>query len=219
MCQPGRPLPHGLSHPGSSPEDCFHSTKSSGLLLVGVDGNAGARPLLVELAARQRAVIRHRLHVEQDFAARFIGVAARDQLLDQRHHVGLAVGARQHEIGRARFEGRRQGAQRRHVGRELRAGLLGDLADRLVQRQAGKIPHRAVVDLVVDVGDVADIGDVRVAVEVPQQPEQHVEHDDGARVADMGEVIDRRPADIHAHVLGIERHKAALFPGQRIVKA
>ena len=42
MCQPGRPLPHGLSQPGSSPDDCFHSTKSVGRLLVGVDRDARA---------------------------------------------------------------------------------------------------------------------------------------------------------------------------------
>ncbi len=105
------------------------------------------------------------------------------------------------------------------VGMELARGLLGDLADRLVQRQAGKIARRAVVDLVVDVGDVADIGDVVVAVEMPQQPEQHVEHDDRARIADMGEVVDRRPADIHAHIGRIERHERPLLPGQGIVKS
>jgi hypothetical protein len=102
---------------------------------------------------------------------------------------------------------------------ELGRGLLGDLADRFVQPQAGEIPRGAIVDLVVDVGDVADIGDVALALEMPQQPEQHVEHDDRARVADMGEVIDRRAADIHAHIVGIERHEGALFLGQRIVEA
>src|SRR5581483_6250342 len=43
--------------------------------------------------------------------------------------------------------------------------------------------------------------------------------DHRARVADMGEVVDRRPADIHAHVIRIERHEGPLFPRQRIVKA
>jgi hypothetical protein len=91
-------------------------------------------------------------------------MAARDQLPDQRHHVSLAVGARQHEIGRARLKGRRQATQRRRVRVELGGCLLRDLPDRLVQRQARKIPRGAVVDLVVDVGDVADIGDVILAV-------------------------------------------------------
>jgi hypothetical protein len=75
----------------------------------------------------------------------------------------------------------------------LRVGALGQLAD--VDAALG----RTRVDLVVDVGDVAHVLDVRLAVERTQQAEQHVEHDDGARIADMGEVVDRRPAHIHAH--------------------
>ena len=58
-----------------------------------------------------------------------------------------------------------------------------------------------------------------VAIEMPQQPEQHVKHDDGACVADMREVIDRRSADIHAHVFWIERRERPLLLGQRIVEA
>ena len=122
-------------------------------------------------------------------------------------------------LGRARLHRRPQGAQRIDVVVKLLFRQLGDLADRLVERQARKIPRGAVVDLVVDVGDVADVLDVRLAVEVAQQPEQHVEHDDRARIADMGEVVDRRPADIHAHVLRIERHERPLFLRQRIVEA
>ena len=141
-----------------------------------------------------------------------IGETALHQPLDDRAHF-------RDMFGRARLDRRAQAAERIDIVMELLFGLFGDLADRLVQRQAGKIPRGAVVDLVVDVGDVADVGDVLLAVEMPQQPEQHVEHDDRARIADMGEVIDRRPADIHAHVVGIERHESALFPGQGIVEA
>ena len=35
MCQPGRPLPHGLSQPGSSPGEGFHRTKSMASRLYG----------------------------------------------------------------------------------------------------------------------------------------------------------------------------------------
>ena len=43
MCQPGRPRPQGLSQPGWSGVDGFHSTKSAGILLVGrhLDPRAG----------------------------------------------------------------------------------------------------------------------------------------------------------------------------------
>ena len=91
-------------------------------------------------------------------------------------------------------------------------------ADRLVERQVRIFLRRARVDLVVDVGDVAHVGDVLGAVEVPQQPEQHVEHDHRPRVADMREVVDRRPAHIHAHARGIERRERPLLARERIVE-
>ncbi len=115
-----------------------------------------------------------------------------DEPLDQGPHL-------RDVLGRARLDGRRQAAERGDVLVELLLGLLGDRADRLVQRQVGIFLGRPRVDLVVDVGDVAHIGDVLGAVEVAQQPEQHVEDDDRPRIADMGEVVDRRPAHIHAH--------------------
>ena len=108
-------------------------------------------------------------------------------------------------------------AERGHVGVELRLGLLGDAADRLVQRKVWIILRGAGVDLVVDVGDVADIGDVLRPVEMAEQPEQHVEDDDWAGVADMGEVIDRRPAHIHPHPRGIDRREQALRARQGVV--
>ena len=95
---------------------------------------------------------------------------------------------------------------------------LGDLADRLVERQVGIILRRAQNDLVVNVGDVADIGDVVRPVEMAKQAEEHVEDDDRPRVADMGKIVDRRPADVHAHVLGIEGDKVLLLPCQRVVE-
>src|SRR5215212_2988792 len=47
-------------------------------LLVRIDGDPRARPLLLELAARQRAIVRHRGRIEQNFASGFIGMAACD---------------------------------------------------------------------------------------------------------------------------------------------
>jgi hypothetical protein len=74
------------------------------------------------------------------------------------------------------------------------------------------------VDLVFDVGDVAGVGDVLGPIEVPQQPEQHVEHDDGPRVADVGVVVDRRSAHIHADVLVVDRPERLLPARQRVVE-
>ena len=140
-----------------------------------------------------------------------IGAAIGDQTLDHRLHF-------RDMLGRARLHGRRQGAERRHVFVKLPFGLLRDLADRLVQRQIGIILGRARVDLVVDIGDVADIGDVIVSIEVAQQAKQHVEDDDRPRVADMGEVVDRGPAHIHAHIARIEGLEGLLLTGERVVE-
>ena len=56
-------------------------------------------------------------------------------------------------------------------------------------------------------------------IEMAQQPEQHVKHDDGPGIADMGEIIDRGAADIHAHVRRIEGFEVLLLAGERIIKA
>ena len=82
--------------------------------------------------------------------------------------------------------------------------------DRLVEGQVGKVALGAGVDLVVDVGDVAGVDHVIGAVEMAQQAEEHVEHDDRPRVADMGEVVDRRAADIEPHRAGSIGAKSSL---------
>src|SRR3546814_11886273 len=42
--------------------------------------------------------------------------------------------------------------------------------------------------------------------------------DDRPRVADVGEVVDRRAADVHAHVLRVEGGETLLAARQRVVK-
>jgi len=141
-----------------------------------------------------------------------IGDAARRQALDQRLHL-VDMG------GRARLVGRRQAAERRDVGMELVGGRLGDACDRRIERQVGKVARGAGVDLVVDVGDVSRVDDVVSAVKPAQQSEQHVEDNDRPRVADVGEVVDRRPADVHAHGASIDRFELGLAARQRIVES
>jgi hypothetical protein len=134
-----------------------------------------------------------------------IGVAVGDETLDQRLHL-------RDMLGRTRLDRRRQHAERRDVRVELLQRAFGDLADRhAALRRAG-------IDLVVHVGDVADIGDVLRPVEVAQKPEQQVEDDDRARVADMRVVVDRRPADIHPYVRRIDRDEVLLRPRLRVVE-
>jgi hypothetical protein len=114
--------------------------------------------------------------------------------LDHLHH---AVDMR----GGARLVRRLEAAERGGVLVKPVGGLLGDFCDRLVQGQIRIIAQRAGVDLVVHVGDVAHIGDVALAIDMAQQPVEHIKHDQRPGIADMGIVIDRRSADIHADIV------------------
>lgn len=60
-----------------------------------------------------------------------VGKATGDQPLDELAHLADM-------LGRTRLDGRPQAAKRIDVGMKLPAGLFGDLANGLVQRQAGK---------------------------------------------------------------------------------
>ena len=113
---------------------------------------------------------------------------------------------------------RHQHAERPDVGVELPLGLPRHLADRLVERQVRIVARGARVNLVVDVRDVADIRDGARSIDMAKQAEEQVEDDDRSRVADMGEVVDGRAADVDAHVERIDRDEDVLRPGQRVVE-
>ena len=97
-------------------------------------------------------------------------------------------------------------------------GFLRDRSDRFIERQVWMFLSRPCVDLVVDIGDVAHIDDMIRAIAMAQQAKEQVEHDHRPSIADMGEVVDGRPAHVEAHARRIQRHKHPLFPRQRIVK-
>ena len=73
---------------------------------------------------------------------------------------------------------------------------------------AGSSPSScgAVDDLVVDVGDVADVVDLEAAR--AQMARHQIEGDEGAAVADVDEVVDRRAADVEADLAGHERRES-----------
>ena len=56
------------------------------------------------------------------------------------------------------------------------------------------------------------------AVHMAQQPVQYVKYDDRARVAQMGAIIDRRPADIHPHILVIDGRENLALAGFSVVQ-
>ena len=190
MCQPGRPRPHGLSQPGSSGVDGFHNTKSFGIAFVRRHFDARAVEHVFERAVRQHPVVGIRRYVEQHVSVGRIRVTALDEPLDHRDDFGDVVRC-------ARFERRRQIAERPDVLVVRNRESLGEFGDRLVA------VDRGFVDLVVDVGDVGGVAHLRIFGR--QQPIQHVEDDRRPAVADVHEVVDRRSADVHRHAVRIER--------------
>ncbi|MNK64870.1 hypothetical protein D3C87_841540 [compost metagenome] len=189
----------------------FPQHEIAGGLLVGFHRHARARLLFVQRPLGKLAVIRHRPGVEQHFAASRIGMATRDQPFDEVDHFRDIVSG-------ARFDGRRKATERGHILMELVGGLFRHRMDGVVQRQMRIIPQRPRVDLVIEIGDVAGIGHMVFAKDVAQQPVENIEHDDRAGIADMGKIIDGRTADIHAHIVSVDRRKFRFFACECIVK-
>ncbi len=167
---------------------------------------------------RERSVARregkriHRGGREQHVILGDISDAAGDEPLDHRPH-------RVDILGGARLVGRRQASESGDVVVKLPQRGFRHLGDRLVERKVWKVAGGARVDLVVDVGDVARVDHMVRPISVAQEPEQDVEHDHRPRVADMGEIVDGRPADIHAHRLRVDRREILLGAGERVVEA
>ena len=69
-------------------------------------------------------------------------------------------------------------------------------------------------DLVLDVGDVHDV--LELVAALLQEAAQHVNRDEGAEVADVSVVVNRRPASVHADQVVFERMELFDFAGQSI---
>ena len=74
MCQPGRPMPHGLSQAGSPGLAAFQTAKSSGSCLAGLGVDAHALLELVDALPAELAVLGEAAHAEVDAAVRRVGV-------------------------------------------------------------------------------------------------------------------------------------------------
>ncbi len=183
----------------------------AGAFLVLIDSNTSTRLLLIQRALGKLAVIAHRFRVEQHFAACHVSMTTRDETLDNLDHLRNIVG------GTGLYR-RPKAAKFRHVRVKLLRRLFRHGMDGIVQWQVRVITQRARIDLVIDIRDVAGIGNTVFAVNMSQHPVKHIEHDDRASITDMGEVINRGAADIHADIVRIDGIKFGFFAGQRVVK-
>lgn len=126
---------------------------------MGLHRNTRAGLLFVQRAFGKLAVVGHRPGVEQNLAARLIGVAAFDEPLDEVDHLGNIVGG-------ARLHSRLKAAECGDVIMELVGGLFRHRMDGVVERQMRIVAQCPRVDLVVEVSDVAGIGYVVFAIDV-----------------------------------------------------
>ncbi len=132
-----------------------------------------------------------------------VGVAPGRQPLDQGHHL-LDV------PGGSRVDIRRPDPQR---GQVLEKGC--DVLCR-VDVNVDPLLLRFADDPVLDVRQVADVGDF-VALGFQKAMEQVLE-EDGPEVADVGEVVHRRSAGVHAHVARFQGGEFLDPPGGRVVQ-
>ena len=202
MCQPGRPRPHGESHARVLALLVRLPEREVERVLLEVGAlDALALVHLVDVAARQRAVVGERAHAEVDVAAGRVGVPALDQRADQ-------VEDRLDVLGRQRLVVGPAEPEPLGVGHVV-GGHLAREVGRLAPRRA-----RGVVDLVVDVGDV---GDERHAVAlVLEEALQLREDDERPRVADVHARVDGRPARVDADRVRGRAARTAAAPACRV---
>ena len=174
-----------------------------GLILIVVDAAAGAALELRDVEVAQLPVVGERGEAEVDAAVDLVGVAFLDQALDGGDDVVDVVG--RGGIGFRAFD-----AERVEVFEEGLGVAGGEGFARFAGLAAGAD------DLVLDVGQVHDVADdVAAVVEIPAQ--QVFEHE-RAQVADVGVVVDRGPAGVHADPGGIEGGELLFRAGEAVVE-
>ena len=151
--------------------------------------------------------------VKVDVAACVVGIAFLQQHGNHVDVVGDAVRCGLNHVGALDVE--LLAVREERIGVELR-----DFHDRLVLT-ARALEHLVLARVGV-AGKMADVGDVHYALDVvaliAQRLFEHVLHNIGAQVADMREMIDRRAAGVHGHLVAKARHKRLFAVGERIIQ-
>ena len=170
------------------------------------DGEVFLVVVIEDIVARELA------RVEVHIAAGDIGVAGVEQLRDDLDIIVDQARCGLDDVGALDVELLTVGEER--VGIEL-----GDLHDGLVLA-LGALDH-LVLALVGVARQVADVGDVHDAVHAVARKAQvlfqHVLHDVGAQVADVGKVVHGRTAGVHLHMVRRMGLEFFLFMGRGIV--
>ena len=192
-----RALPRRLARLLRLPQRKVH-----GIFLDLVHAHARAALKILQILSAQAAVAGKCLYAVIYVAARFVGQPPIHQPLDERDDL-------RHVLRGAGMHRRGTDAQRLGVGIVFRDVPLGDLLD------GNALLVGAADHLIVDIGKILHEGNFVAAV--LKIAAQHVEHDEGPRVADVKEVVYRGAAGIDAHLALLNRHEGFLFPGHAVV--
>ena len=158
---------------------------------------------LLQVAVGELPVGREAGDVEVDVSPARVGRPLLDEVLNHLDHLADVRGRPGGDVRPADAKGV-------HVLVVFPDELLGQLPDGDLE------PPRAGDDLVVHVCEVAHEGDlVAPASEVAADD---VEDDGRPRVAEVAEVVDRHPADVHLHPAGLEGFERLLASGEGVVE-
>ena len=205
-----RAVPTGQITIRRLPQDKIHR-----IFFVGCDLYPRARDHIINRTPRKLTVVGIFAYTKQRVSVLFIGKAIRDQLFDHRNHLGDVPGRTRLVVGA-------KCTQRIHILMIPAYRLIRTARDQLFQRTLDTRRFALLcgfVDAVVHIGEIAHIGHVIRPVYVAQQTVEHIEHDDRARIAQMGAVIDRRAADIHPYVLRINRREILALAALGVVQS
>ena len=151
--------------------------------------------------------------IKVNIAACYIGVALFQQPLHQLDEFGNAGGGGLHHI-------RDLNIQLAAVLKEGVGVVFGDLHHRFMLALRA-LQHLVLAGIGV-AGEMSHIGDVHdplyIVAAVPQVFFQHILHDVGAQIADMGKVVHGGAAGIHLHDVRVVGHKFLFFVAQTVIK-
>ena len=166
---------------------------------------------LVGDCASERSIIGHARRVEIQPAFKQIAVFL-DYLCELDHL--------QNMIGRDGPFGWWLDVEPRHVGLERVGIMRRDLPDRFGLRRR-RLLHLVVAGIGVrrQMADIGDVDDVLGRISLPtQHAAQRIGEQEGAHVADMLVIVDRRPAGVEPHLARIDRGEAFDRTGQAVVE-